>query len=224
MDHSDAQRLKATERYLLNELDPEQLDQFEEHVFDCRDCALDVRAAAMFLEQSKSELSEAPPELPVKVPTPAHRGWLAWLRPTLAVPAVAVLLAVIGYQNLIVLPAMQRAAGLPQVMPFASINIATRGANTAVVTTGRGQDFSLLVDLPPDTRFSSYVADLYNPAGKIEWSLTVPAEAVANDSLSFRVPGAQLQAGVYILAVRGVPRDDDRSSEIGRHSFELRLQ
>ena len=51
MDHSDAVRLKATERYLLNELDPEQLDQFEEHLFDCTDCALDVRAAAMLVEQ-----------------------------------------------------------------------------------------------------------------------------------------------------------------------------
>ena len=49
MDHGDAVRLKATERYLLNELDPEQLDQFEEHLFDCPDCALDVRAAAMLV-------------------------------------------------------------------------------------------------------------------------------------------------------------------------------
>ena len=46
MDHDEAVRTKVTERYLLNELDPELRDQFEEHLFDCQDCALDVRAAA----------------------------------------------------------------------------------------------------------------------------------------------------------------------------------
>ena len=45
MDHQEAVRQKATERYLLDELDPELRDQFEEHLFDCQDCALDVRAA-----------------------------------------------------------------------------------------------------------------------------------------------------------------------------------
>jgi hypothetical protein len=35
MDHNQAVREKATERYLLNELDPGVRDQFEEHLFDC---------------------------------------------------------------------------------------------------------------------------------------------------------------------------------------------
>ena len=54
MDHGDAVRLKATERYLLNELEPDQLDQFEEHLFDCHECALDVRAAAMFVSKART--------------------------------------------------------------------------------------------------------------------------------------------------------------------------
>lgn len=57
MDHNEAVRQKATERYLLDELDPDVRDQFEEHLFDCRDCALDVRAAAMLVEQSKVVLA-----------------------------------------------------------------------------------------------------------------------------------------------------------------------
>jgi anti-sigma factor RsiW len=47
MDHQEAVRQNATEKYLLDELDPELRDQFEEHLFDCQDCALDVRAGAM---------------------------------------------------------------------------------------------------------------------------------------------------------------------------------
>jgi anti-sigma factor RsiW len=223
MDHKDAVRLKATERYLLNELDPDQLDQFEEHLFDCPDCALEVRAAAMFVEQSKAVLAEDTRPSPVAVAAPARKAWFSWLRPALVVPAMAVLLVVVGYQNLVELPTIRSASAVPQVMPSASMNIATRGANVPVISARKGQNFSLLIDLPPDNGFSSYIADLYNPAGKIEWSLAIPAEAVVNDSVTIRVPGTERSAGAYVLAVRGV-RAGASPSEIGRHPFELRLQ
>src|ERR1035441_1684537 len=41
MDHDAVVRQNMTERYLLNELDPEARDEFEEHYFDCPDCAAD---------------------------------------------------------------------------------------------------------------------------------------------------------------------------------------
>src|SRR6202043_2912051 len=103
MDHNEAVRQKATERYLLDELDPEVKDQFEEHLFDCQECALDLRAAAMFVEQSKVVLRESQ-MAHVRVPAPSavKPGWLASLfRPALAVPVFAMLLAVVGYENLV---------------------------------------------------------------------------------------------------------------------------
>src|ERR1700758_1532691 len=104
MDHEEAVRQNATERYLLDELDPELRDQFEEHLFDCQECALDVRAGAMFVEQSKVILAEPQASYAV-VQQPARetakRGWFAWLRPAFAVPVFALLLAVIGYQNFV---------------------------------------------------------------------------------------------------------------------------
>src|SRR3974377_1629150 len=97
MDHDQAVQQKATERYLLNELDPEMRDQFEEHLFDCQECAVDVRAAAMFVEQSKIVLAEQPALATARVPAarPEKAGWLAWFRPAFAVPVLALLLAVI---------------------------------------------------------------------------------------------------------------------------------
>lgn len=44
MDHTAVVRQKMTERYLLDELDAEVRDEFEEHFFDCPECALDIRA------------------------------------------------------------------------------------------------------------------------------------------------------------------------------------
>ena len=84
MDHSEAVGLKATERYLLHELSPEQLEQFEEHLFDCQDCAIDLRAAAMFLEQTKNILCQPQKKaVAVKAEVSAGRSWFAWLRPAL---------------------------------------------------------------------------------------------------------------------------------------------
>ena len=221
MDHRDAMRLKATERYLLNELDPEQLDQFEEHLFDCPECALDVRAAAMFVEQTKAILSERTTADTVKVPVPAPKPWLAWLRPALAVPLMAVLLAVVGYQNLVVYPGMKKAENTAYLFPAASMNVATRSAATPVVRSKSGEPFVLLVNLPTENRFSSYIADLYDPTGHIKWSVPISAET-ANDTIPIRIPG-QLSAGIYTLAVRGVPQEGGTPLDIGRQPFELRL-
>jgi len=222
MDHSDAVRLKATERYLLNELDPEQLDQFEEHLFDCPDCALDVRAAAMLVEQSKAILSEKTSAAAVKVPVPARRPWLAWLRPALAVPLMAVLLAVVVYQNLVVYPGMRKAENTAYLFPAAAINVATRSALTPVVRSKSGEPFVLLVNLPTENRFSSYIADLFDPTGHIKWSVPISAET-ANDTVPIRIPG-QLNAGIYTLAVRGIPQEGGSPLDIGRQPFELRLK
>jgi hypothetical protein len=221
MDHGDAVRLKATERYLLNELEPDQLDQFEEHLFDCHECALDVRAAAMFVEQSKNVLAHVPQAGPVMVPTPARKGWFAWLRPTYAAPAMAAMLAVIAFQNVVVFPGMKLASE-PYVFSSASINVATRSAVSTKVKVKPGEPFVLLVNLPTENRFSSYIADLYDPAGKLKWSVPISTEA-ANDTVSMRIPG-QSEAGVYTLAIRGIPQGGGSPSEIGRQPFELQLQ
>src|SRR5713101_3655843 len=74
MDHDVVVRQHMTEKYLLDELEPQARDEFEEHFFDCPDCALDVRAGAMFVEQSKIALAEKsesiPAGLPVSEPVP----------------------------------------------------------------------------------------------------------------------------------------------------------
>jgi putative zinc finger protein len=225
MNHADAVRMNATEKYLLNELDSAELDRFEEHMFDCQECALDVRAAAAFIDQSKDILAKAAPVpvqvlRPVTTPTPSH--WLAWLRPAFTVPVMAALIAFIGYQNLVVYPGMKQAAGTPYLYPAVSINVATRSGATPAVHSRGGEPFLLLVNLPAESRFSSYIADLYDTAGHIEWSVPIAA-AMADDIVPMRIPG-QRESGIYTLAIRGVPQTGGTPQEIGRQPFELKLQ
>jgi len=224
MDHDEAVRQKATERYLLDELDPELRDQFEEHLFDCQDCALDVRAAAMFVEQTKVVLAE-PAASEVRVPakeTELARGWFAWFRPAFAVPVLALLLAVIGYQNFVTYPHLMEAANQPQVGPWASVNISTRGTATTTIKTHPGEGFGLLVNLPPEDGFASYTADLYNPAGKLEWSGPI-AGPTAEEGRQIYVPGGHRQSGTYTLVVKGITAAGE-NKEISRHPIDVQIQ
>src|SRR6185503_8238808 len=99
MNHEEAIRIKGTEQYLLNELSPELREQFEEHFFGCGICAQDVRAGALFVEQSKAIFAEDAVAPQREAPVAAKPSWWAWLRPAIALPVMALLLAVIAYQN-----------------------------------------------------------------------------------------------------------------------------
>jgi hypothetical protein len=223
MEHEVAVRQKMTERYLLDELDPEQRDQFEEHLFECQDCAQDVRAAATFVEQSKVVLAERPTVVPAgsRAPVQPQPGWFAWLRPAFAVPALAALLLVVGYQNLVTYPKLQEAINQPQVLPWASVNVGTWGAGGPTITTASGKGFLLFLRIPSEGAYARYAVDLYNPAGKLEWSLTIPAIA-GQDQWPLRVPGAVRQAGTYAVRVRGMDATG-QSADLGQASFELQI-
>ena len=234
MDHDLVVRQQMTERYLLDELDPEARQEFEEHFFDCPDCASDVRACALFVEHSKvawaRESEPSPASVPSSAPVPTQAGWFAglraglrnMLRPAFAVPVMAVLLAVIGYQNLVTYPQMQQALNRPQVLPWAQVNVGTYGSEGPVIATRPGEGFLLFVRIPPEGGYDHYRVDLSSPAGKLECSLTIPAVA-GQDQWPVRIPGANRDAGSYTLSVRGITTAGE-SKEVGRASFELQIQ
>ena len=225
MDHAEALQQKATERYLLNELDPEGKDQFEEHLFDCQECALDVRAAAMFVEQSKVALAEASAvsRVPAPVLAPAKPGWLAsFFRPALAVPVFAVLFAVVGYQNLVTYPHLTAALNQPQVGPYVAINVSTRGSVKSSATIMPGEGLNMLVTIPPDMSYSAYILELHNPSGGLKWSRKIPASS-PDELRPIFIPGSGLEQGTYVLTVNGVTAAG-QSSSLGDYQVELQVQ
>ena len=226
MDHELVVRRKMTESYLLGELDPDAREEFEAHFFECADCALDVRAGSLFVEQSKILLAEKPGPVAVdsrrSVPAASKAGWRAWLRPALTVPVMALLLVVVGYQNLVTYPQLQQAMNRPRVLPFASVNLGTYGSGDQVISVGPGQGFLLMVRIPPDN-YPRHTADLYNAAAKLEWSLTFPSPPTGTrDEWPLQVPGGKAEAGSYSLIVHGLT-DTGESKEVGRASFELQI-
>jgi anti-sigma factor RsiW len=53
MDHLDAVRLRAAERYVLKQLTAMEAEAFEEHFFSCPECAEEVRWIAMFEDNAR---------------------------------------------------------------------------------------------------------------------------------------------------------------------------
>jgi len=138
------------------------------------------------------------------------------LRPLYAGLALTLLLAVVGYQNLVTYPRLRQ----PQILPMTSLNIGTFSGEGPSIDITPGQGFLLFVRIPPDGAYASYLVDLYGPE-KLEWSLAIPA-ASGQDLWPVQVPGTKRVSGDYTVVVRGVTPPGE-TNEIGRKSFVLQI-
>jgi hypothetical protein len=214
MDHSEAIRTMASEKYLLNELEGEERDAFEEHFFECDECAMDVRTGSLFLEQCKLEFARSAVTEPMQTETRKISRWAWW--PQFAIPVIAVLLLVIGYQNL-----ATRSADHMRALPAAiTLNLSTYGDATPVAVH-TGEDIVVNVIIPPGHRYTTYRADLHKPGGSVE---SVPLAASAVDTWGITVPGSSLRGdGNYKLTVYGGD-EPNPNVEVGSSSFQLQIQ
>jgi hypothetical protein len=240
MTHADAASTQAVERYLLGELSPEQRDEFEAHVFDCRECAEDLKAAAVFLDNSRAVLREDP-TLALEGPSPhadtsADRKprWLSWLTPATLVPtytwasAFLLLLGFSLYQNLVTLPALRNSSAPRALSAFSFVSSGTRGATPLVIAAPTRQPFLLFFDIPPGGRYASYHCVITAEAGKPEVGVDVTA-AQARDTVQLFVPAGGLSAGPHTLVITGIAGSETgagtgavgKNQEIARYPFVL---
>jgi len=225
MNHNDALQQMAVERYLLDELEPADREAFEEHMFDCQECAIDLRAASVFVEEAKAQLpvmTEAPSGQRAAVERPRERKqWFSWMSPAFAMPAFAALLIVIGYQNFAMIPGLREAANRPEVLPWAQVHIATRDGGPAVVNAERGSSVMLFVDLPQQDTYSSYVFELQDSQGRNVWkSKVVTPDASQGGTVSLRVPAELVRHGANVLASYGVEQGGGLKL-IGSRGFDV---
>lgn len=230
MNHDEAKRMMASERYLLDELAPAEREQFEEHIFSCQECALDVRGGAAFIDQSKIILGEreTSPAAAKVIAGSRPSWWAAWLRPAIAVPVMAILLAAVIYQAAYELPGLRSEAAArktPALLASASlVNVNVRGGGVPSVKAPLGKPFLLFVDVPEENnRYASFVAEFYGPSQDLLWSLPISAESAKN-TLSLRVPPVYDGSGEYRLEIRGVNANGQEGPEIARYPFELETQ
>jgi hypothetical protein len=223
MDHQEALRRGAVEKYLLKEMPRPEREEFEAHFFDCQECAVDLQATAAFLDAVKKQLPQSRSGKPA--PGVLKRPWFDFLwRPAFAAPAFALLLAVVAYQNGVVLP---RFAGEtaqlenPEILTSLSlIGGNSRGGVVPFATVAKGQPLLISLDIPTAERFSSYACVLLAPSGAVVWRLPV-SPTQAKDTVAIRVPSGLLGRGEYRLVVQGYASPGGGSVDLANLRFTL---
>jgi len=226
MDHSEAIRIGAAERYLLGELSPDLREQYEEHFFGCMECAQDVRAGAMFVDGARDILSHERDYAPARVAPkePSRSWWAPFFRPVVLAPAMALLILFAAYQNIVVIPGMSRALSestTPQtIQSFSLASANSRAGGSFSINTPQNKPFSVFVDIPTDNQFAFYTCDLETESGTLIVSSKVSPDQ-AKESVQMLIPSAHLAAGKYVLVIRGHRSAGEASSEVTRYPFAL---
>jgi hypothetical protein len=224
MDHQEAMRRAAVEKYLLGELPPSERDEFEEHFFDCQECAADLKTTAAFLDGAKREFKRGP--VARTAPTAGKQPWWTFLwRPAFAGPAFAALLLVIAYQNLAMHPRFAGATAQlnnPEILtPVSLVGGLSRGGATPSVTVTQSQPLLLSVDIPAAEQYSRYSCVLIDPSGAALWRVPVSAEQ-AKDTVSIRIPAGQWGRGNYTLLVQGYTNPlRGEPADVARYRFTV---
>jgi hypothetical protein len=225
MDHQEATRIEAVERYLLQELSPEQCAEFEEHFFDCHECAVDLRATAAFLHSVK-ELKSIPARAPrarSAVPGP-HWGARWWI----AMAAILVLaVAPLAYQNLVLYPRLRGEIAKLTEPSIVGLRPVIRGISRdagppeTVTATARENRLLFPIEIPQSRPFPAYECVLIGPgaSGKALWRASVSADE-AKHIVYVAIPVNFLRTGkAYTLLVRGQPQDAPEPIDLIQHRF-----
>jgi hypothetical protein len=222
MDHTEAAKTAAIEKYLLGELPESQREAVEEHFFSCPECAEQVRLAAVFHANARAVLKDAG-SLDAVAQERRLRfgsGWLDWAaRPAFAMAAGMALVLLIGYQNLVQIPQLRNeAAGGSAFTVLAATEVSGVRAATDLSFSRQAGQLSLFVPHEWEEFYSSYNCELERRPG----SKVVMAGGIGNRSGDFSVlvHTAALAPGKYVLNVYGV-RADGQKTAVARFPLTL---
>jgi hypothetical protein len=218
MTHQEAIATLASERYLLEEMTELERHAFEDHFFDCTECAEDVRAGAYLREGARSGMagqgaarvtpSSTVATFPVK-PAPRHIStFVPWA-------AAATLALISGYQALFL--GGRNAALEPQALAPVTLRPASRGAEPVVVVEA-DKPVALAIDVNIAANSDRPAAELSYDLRTIDGPSILSGRAPAPEAgapLFLLVPGASLKApGRYLLTVA-----DSTGQAIGEYRF-----
>ena len=212
MDHAEATNTQVTERYLLGDLNAAEADAFEEHFFDCVECADELRVGMRVLSGGRELAREAavPDEAPV-VPIETHRRRRsAWL------PAAAAAALILSVTAPLLLRERDKGPSL-DVPSYAYLQDDVRAANDVPVLDGNAT-IVLSFDIPSSSpAYPRYEARVQRPDGP---ALTRSFKSASNEEpMRMEVDG--LSAGPHELVLLGFD-STGKPSEINRHRFIVR--
>ena len=217
MDHSEATKMSAVERYVLGDLSVSEVEEFERHFFDCPQCSEELRALAIlqdnaravFAGQGQQPIAASQPE-PASLPAAPRASWwnLKILIPAFAMLTVA---SFLGFEA-----GARRSLSSPQSVAEFPLYAAARGAETVIAPPAGAKFYTLYMDKTWDRDYLSYRAS-FVASGVDRFSMPLAAPA-PGQSIHILVPTQALASGRYTLIISA------EGAEVGRYPFTLRIE
>jgi hypothetical protein len=217
MEHTLAHQTNKIDKYLMSELSHEERLAFEEHLFDCPECAAQITEDYNIIADLKAVLREPAPRTQTE-PAKAKVSWRDWFRPVTFVPAFAALALamVVGYQNLVSIPGMLQ----PQVLDTTPMVATTRGAGSQVaLVRPRAALFAVSFEVFSPVVYAGYVCEFQAEATGRATAVDCGQHATAEFMLNLLLPSRKFPAGVYTMILRPV---SNKQVELGRYSFSVK--
>lgn len=233
MDHVEAVRSEAVERYLLGQLRGPECEEFEEHFFDCTECAQDLRTAALFEENARAIFREDAGSERMKsrsgVPRPKPSFWeMVWTRPWVFAPAAAalVLLVAVAYQAMVVIPGLRgqiQLALAPQPVNSYVLPPLSRGDVPVLNVSQQAQFYAIYADPTWESSYAAYICSVLDDSGTSRFSVQVPSPPPGKP-IQVLLARTQLPSGRYTVVVRNIAESGKPESELARYALILKLE
>jgi hypothetical protein len=237
MDHNEAVRCNAVERYTLGDLPFPEVEDFERHYFECPQCSEELRtlsvlalnARALFSEETAYKVVEATPAAPPKSeprvvvqPPPAVIPW--WRQPWSLGPAfAAVAFAVLaGYQTMVSIPNLQHQASRVQAVSGYPLFAEARGEENVLTPSEGASSYVVYMDKPSEVEPARYHASVQDEKGAERYSLDLSNPGPAKPVM-LNIPVNSLTNGHYVVVLQG--KDSaGKDLDSARYPFTLKLQ
>lgn len=214
MDHREAVASRAVDRYLLDEMSEEEQQAFEQHYFECAECAAEVEAgtmlaanvAAVFAEEGRRDAA------PRRVGLWGNWKWVA-------VAFAGLVLLIVAVEGLVRIQAHRTnlaAISAPQAYPVFFLHAVARGGDQVVEASGSARFIGLSFDVPPGPDVPAYDCRLLDASGQRRWSVKAPPPRAPGEPIHLLLPAAASPPGDYTLVLSG------GGKEIHRYQFTLK--
>jgi hypothetical protein len=235
MDHPEAVRSNAAERYAIGDLPLMEVEEFERHFFECPQCSEELRALSVLVTNARAVFSEpvmaatsvfqpaAEPPIVAAEPATVQPGFAGkvradkvkawWREPWVLGPAFAAL-SVIAFVSAD--PALHPASKIEQVSAF-PVFAASRGEETLVTPSGNSAAFMLYMDKHWEGSSESYRGEILDETSNAQRASLAVKDPGPGRFLEVKIPTQALTPGRYVLSVK------DGDKEVARYPFTLRL-
>lgn len=242
MLHTQIENEEVIERYVRNQLAPEEQRAFEEHFFSCDECFDKVQTMERFVA-GIHDATQAGALAAIREPAaPLASGWLPWALASSACAALG-LAIVVGWLTLSTLPRLRsdlnataaqlrsreqtiarlRERPIPQEAAEANVPLvmlqAERGDETTEVVLPAGAKRILLWAEVEPTRFRSYRMEVYSPSGTLVESFDGLVRGPYG-ALVASLPSDRLQTGVFRIRLKG--QAPPPASLVGEYRLRIR--